>query len=53
MAPRISGSIPDLRALVFHVWPRAIENLLLDRRRSARYAQKQENTGFFNNVTTV
>jgi hypothetical protein len=39
--------------LVFHVWPRAIKNLLLDRGRSARYAQKQERTCFFSNVTTV
>lgn len=29
------------------------ENIVLDRRRSVRYAQKHENTGFFGNVTAV
>ena len=31
----------------------ATENLVLDRGRSARYAQEQENTGFFSNVAMV
>ena len=32
---------------------RATENIVVDRRRSVRYAQEQENTGFFSNATMV
>ena len=35
------------------VRPRATENIAIDPGRSVRYAQKQENTSFFSNVTTI